>query len=329
MDDVKKKVDWVNEVVGEWVTAEKIVAEQPKEEVNAVTTEAKVAETVEEKADPKVVQKKTKKIVSSGVIVEKSRTVKLFLDNVLWEYDINEKLPFGFLQTKLKEGQFYMPVGLYRDIMRQIGEFGIPDFSDIEKITSGKNKSQVDMVTYKMTCKVARHKPWSLEPIMLKWFGYSSMSAGVLLSDAVHGNMHTLASKALRDAMKYAYNIFEYPEVDVIDAQEPWTINEKKVDVAKAQDTIKKVAEDMKDVETDPSMTPFPWGADKDISTNEAIENDYKRMKEEMFAQLETAWELVTKQSILALAGTLKRKYGEEHKDFISKVIVTDFNSAK
>jgi len=44
-------------------------------------------------------------------------------------------MPEDFLKTKLKESQRYIPINLYREILRQVDEFGIPTF-EIEKFIS-------------------------------------------------------------------------------------------------------------------------------------------------------------------------------------------------
>lgn len=287
------KKNWVEDVVWEWV---KISNDSDKNEV-------------EKKDDKKIVKKEETKKKGESI-----RTVKLFLDWNLWEYNINEKLPAWFLQSKLKENQMYLPVGLYRDIMKQIGEYGIPEFSEPEKFLSGKNKSQVDMVTYKMICTVMWYKPWEKNPIILKWFWYSSMSAWVLLSDAVHWNMHTLAAKSLRDAMKYSYNIFEYPESEVYDTQESWVIAEKKVDNVKAVQTIDNIVNSMPKQEETTSLT-------------EEILKAYTERKTVVIEQLSLIWEEFTKKQVLSIWSELKAKFWDENKEIISKIITPDFNA--
>lgn len=311
MTDEKK--DWVSEVVVDGVKIEK--STQPADTVEVEKSTPK--ETVKEVS---LSQEKTKG--KKVMPVEKLKTVKLFLDGKLDEYDVDEKLPEGFLMSKLKENQRYIPIHLYREIMRQIWEYWVPEFTDPEKFLSGKNKSSVDMVTYRIKCKVSRTKPWVKEPIILTGVGYSSMSAWVLLSDAVHGNIATLEAKALRSALKHSYRIFEFPELDVVDTNEQWQINE-----LKAKETIDNVVKWMP-TQT-PAQTSVPVQPIENTDIQKEIIEDYNRKKETTFAQLAELKQPVEKKHVLWLAKEIKDKFGEEHKEFISKVIRDDFNSAK
>ena len=119
-------------------------------------------------ADEKVMAEDSRK---AGPV--KVKTVKLMLDGKMNEYSINGRLPEGFLRSKLKENQRYIPIHLYRDIMRQIGEFGIPDFSEPEKFINGKNKAGIDMITYKVRCTIEHTVGKKI--ILLKGSGYASM----------------------------------------------------------------------------------------------------------------------------------------------------------
>jgi hypothetical protein len=61
-----------------------------------------------EKEQTEVVE--TKPTTKTKAKEPKARTVKLLLDGKEYELSIDEKLPPEFLQTKLKEGQSYVPV---------------------------------------------------------------------------------------------------------------------------------------------------------------------------------------------------------------------------
>lgn len=243
----------------------------------------------------------------------KEKTVKLSLDWKIGEYSIEERLPEWFLQSKLKEDQRYIPIHLYREIMRQIDEFGVPQFSIPEKFATGKNKSGTDMITYRVVCTVEWHKNWKKDPIILTGTWYSAMSWGTLLSDAIHGNVATLDAKALRSALKHSYRIFEYPEMDVVDVPTPGTVNE-----IRAAKTIEEIAKAM------------PWVPEEpvtDIENN--IREEYATQKALLDKNLAEMWtDKPTKSQILSIATDLKNKFGEEYKKFITPVIMNDLNSA-
>ncbi|MCI0500336.1 MAG: hypothetical protein L0Y61_01140 [Epsilonproteobacteria bacterium] len=116
MTDEKK--DWVSEVIGDDVKTEDVANTNTKPAVTEPTVKEDSKEITKEVS---LLQEKTKG--KKVMPVEKLKTVKLFLDGKLDEYDIDEKLPEGFLMSKLKENQRYIPIHLYREIMRQIGEF--------------------------------------------------------------------------------------------------------------------------------------------------------------------------------------------------------------
>ena len=206
-------------------------------------TEKEQTEAVETKptAKPKAKEPKTK-------------MVKLSLDGKEYELSIDEKLPPEFLQTKLKEGQSYVPVWIYREIMRQIDEFDVPDFVE-EKIMTWNNKYNVAQVVYKMYCEVKWYRYGrSKDPVILKGHWYSSISAGALLSDAVHGNMMTLEAKALRAALRYSYRIFEFPEVEIYDDWKTEGIIKEKKEAPKTEVekvTTQQVVDDIVKEDTD------------------------------------------------------------------------------
>jgi len=245
----------------------------------------------------------------------KKRTVKLFLDWKLWEYDINEKLPMWFLQSKLRSDQLYMPVWLYRNIMRQIGEFWMPKFSE-EKFISWNNKSGRPMITYKSVCNV-EWKRWK-EVTQLEWIWFSSISAWAFLSDAVHWNMHTLYAKALRDALKYTYNIFEFPETDIEDQDTEWKVDDtsKKIDEVVSNIDAK---EKEKVVEKDDTEWTMVW---------DKIKEEYTKLRTWLYDDFKLDWKTVTKKDVLKLATTLKEMFGEENKPYIAKLITPDVNWA-
>lgn len=247
----------------------------------------------------------------------KVRTVKLSLDWTEYELSIDEKLPSEFLQTKLKEWQSYVPVGIYREIMRQIDEFDVPDFVE-EKIMTWNNKYNVAQVVYKMYCEVKWYRYGrSKDPVILKGHWYSSMSAWVLLSDAVHGNMMTLEAKALRAALRYSYRIFEFPEIEVYDDwKSEWTIKwekvESKVEAPKA--TTQQVVDDIVKEETD---------------IEKQIKDDYAEMIKQLGAEMLTRDTWIQKTEIIALWTKLKEKYWEDYKKFIINLIKPDLDVAE
>ena len=268
-----------------------------------------------EKEQTEVVE--TKPTTKSKAKEPKARMVKLSLDWKDYELSIDEKLPAEFLQTKLKEWQSYVPVGTYREIMRQIDEFDIPEFVE-EKIMSWNNKYNVPQVVYKMYCEVKWYRYGrNKDPIILKGHWYSSISAGALLSDAIHGNMMTLEAKALRAALRYSYRIFEFPEVEIYDDwKTEWTIKEKK-EAPKTEEekaTTQQVVDDI-------------IKEDSDIESK--IKEAYSKKKQEYFAKLLTTNESATKKDILAIWTELKNEFGEQYKSFIIHMIMPDVEGAE
>ena len=259
--------------------------------------------------------------------VVKVKTVKLMLDWKLMELSVDERLPEWFLQSKLKEDQRYIPIHIYREIMRQMDCFGVPQFSDPEKFMSGKNKSQIDMITYRVKCTVEWNKDGRKNPVILTGAWYSAMSGGTLLSDAIHWNIATLDAKALRSALKHSSRIFEYPELDVVDIPTPAEIKET---AKKADDILSKVAGDMKPTEkikAKPVATPV----DTAVDIEKVIRAEYAVLLAELDKALTDAWfdKQRTKEQILNLATQLKTKHGEQHKPLIIKIITWDLNQAK
>ena len=246
---------------------------------------------------------------------KKEKTVVLQLDGKIYEIPVSEKLPPEFLQEKLKEGQSYIPIGVYREIMRQLDEFGVPEFTE-EKIMTWNNKYNVAQVVYKMYCEVKWYKDWKTkEPIILKWHWYSSMSAWVLLSDAVHGNMMTLEAKALRAALRYSYRIFEFPEVEVYDDwKAEWIIKEKKeVKTEEQKATTQQVVDDI-------------VKEDSDIESK--IKARYSELMKELGAKVLTRDEWPQKQEVLEIWTQLKNEFWEQYKKFIITMIMPDIDNA-
>lgn len=324
--------DWIDEVVGKDAKVEKatetipvvetITEKLPVDEPVVLQMMADVAKEMkqkdslsQEKQTKEKAQKDTKEKPKKQ---ESKRTVKLFLDRELREFDINEKLPEWFLQNKLKDDQKYIPINLYRDIMRQIWEFGIPDISDPEIFITGTNKSWISMKTYRVKCTVLWHKEWIKEPVELRGVWYSAMSPWTLLSDAVHGNMQTLNAKAMRDALKYAYKIFEFPEKDAEDLNEAWEI--KEANDVKAKETIAKIAAETKPVEEKPSETKEEEKGEltPEIKITESFNEEYKKIE----------WE-VTKKSVLLIGTELIKRFGEWNRPIIQKIITPYVNKAK
>lgn len=301
----------------------------------------------EKKSEPKA--KKEKKEPKQKA--SKVKTVRLELDWMVEDYPIDGSLPAGFMKSKLRDDQTYVPIHIYRDIMRQIGEFDIPVFSEPTMFIEGKNKQGVPMITYKSGCTVT----WTVwkEVKVLRGSWYAPMSGGVLLSDAVHGNMKTLEARALRDALKYAYKIFEFPELDKIDAplaaevnlpsnnkldevaKDTTPVNWKKAS-EKVPSKTEKIPVQKHDLENDTPVgdqnpnpdliVPEDWDP---VDNEEAIRADYAAMKAELDEGLKSIGQSVTKAMILDIATKLKEKFGEAEKDSIKSIIMPDYNSAE
>jgi len=105
-----------------------------------------------------------------------------------------------------------------------------------------------------------------------------------LLSDAVHGNFKTLEARALRDALKYSYLIFEFPELDNIDEPIAGTVNE-----IKAQKTIDEIAKAMPDV-PGKAVADVPDMVAKQpiVDIEKVIREEYKRQKDQLDVNLIT-----------------------------------------
>lgn len=255
--------------------------------------------------------------------VKKEKAVVLQLDGKTYEIPVSEKLPPEFLQEKLKEGQSYIPIGVYREIMRQLDEFDVPEFTE-EKIMTWNNKYNVAQVVYKMYCEVKWYKYGrGKEPVVLKWHWYSSMSAWVLLSDAVHGNMMTLEAKALRAALRYSYRIFEFPEIEVYDDwKTEWTIKEKTATKIEA-----KPVKTEEEKATTQQVVDDIVKEDTDIETK--IKDRYGVMMQEYGKELLTSDEKPSKERILAMWTKLKEEFGEQYKKFIISLIMPDIKTAE
>ena len=257
-------------------------------------------EAIKKVQEPKVVKEK----------LSKKRIVTLSVGNDSLELDINERLPDSFLESKLKESQKYVPISVYRDIMRQIGEFGIPQFSDFKIVATGKWKSGQDTTAYKCVVTVERNKPGEKKPVILIGSGYQAMSAGILLSDAIHGNSKTLEARALRDCLKYSYLIFEFPEADTA-----WL----PVDETSSLSSLPKTAEQV--IKETAEAMPG-----RDIEKE--IAESYKKQLETLWVELITTGQNITKVQILGIASKLKAEFWEEFKPIIAKVITADLNSS-
>lgn len=254
--------------------------------------------------------------------VKKEKAVVLQLDGKTYEIPVSEKLPPEFLQEKLKEGQSYIPIGVYREIMRQLDEFDVPEFTE-EKIMTWNNKYNVAQVVYKMYCEVKWYKYGrDKEPIVLKWHWYSSMSAWVLLSDAVHGNMMTLEAKALRAALRYSYRIFEFPELEVYDDwKTEWTIKEKSATKIEA-----KPVKTEEEKATTQQVVDDIIKEDTDIETK--IKDRYSELMKELGAKVLTRDEWPQKQEVLDIGTQLKNEFWEKYKMFIINMIMPDVDKA-
>jgi hypothetical protein len=254
----------------------------------------------------KMAETKTKTVVKGNVVVLKSEWKEFTLQPT-------ERLPITFLESKLREDQKYIPIGVYRDIMRQIWEFWIPTFADAEKIITGKNKSWWESIAFKVKVEVVRNKPWVKEPILLKGSWYSAMTWGIMLSEAIHWNFKTLEAKALRDALKYSYLIFEHPEADV---EEPTEDKDM---------MINKIIEE--------AVWPAPTKeeAAEKKATKDDIQKDFDTEMQAYNTKVLAWWPeaKAEKWDILAIATKLKEKYWVENKKIILEIITQTLNDAQ
>lgn len=222
------------------------------------------------------------------------------------EYNVDERLPDSFLESKLKESQKYIPIHIYRDILRQLPDlFWVPTFTDPEKIISGKNKSGVEVIAFRVKCSIERLRHGEKKPVVLVWDWYSAISWGAMLSDAIHGNIATLQAKALRSALKLWLRIFEYPEADL---PEPTAQDVELTTPAKATDDV---------------MAKMP------TVNAEDIEKEYKRLFSELSQKCLETKVTIKKPMILAIATQLKVQFGEENKPTILKLITDSLNLAE
>jgi len=172
-------------------------------------------------------EKKTKKTTV------KKKVIKLSYQWKNYELDVNEPIPVEFLKTKMREWQDYIPVWIYREVLRQLwNEFWDVKFSDPEIVREIKVQNNV-LVLYKQECFIERWKR------ILKWSWYHTISLKSMASEAAHGNFKTLEAKAMRDCLKYAYRIFEFPDEDFIPSEDEI---EKKI--KEAEDVVKEVKKD-------------------------------------------------------------------------------------
>jgi len=248
-----------------------------------------------------------------------AKMVYLQLGNKIHPLSLDDRMPEDFLKTKFQEKQRYIPINVYREMIRQIWEFGIPQF-EIEKFVSWNNKSNVAMIAYKCICKLDWFKYWDKkEPIVLIGNWYSAISAWALLSDAIHWNMHTLQAKALRDALKYSYRIFEFPEDDVSDPNEAGTIHWE------GENPLSPKAEPTKTT-VDDVVKDMP---EEDSDIQKKIKEDYSIAIKELWEKAINESYEITKKDVLSIGTALKEKYWEDNKKFIISILMKDVEAAK
>lgn len=185
------------------------------------------------------------------------------------EYLVNEFFPTELLK-KNYSGNEYIPIEVVRDIMRQIGGFSSPKFSDLEVIWKSVYKWN-DVITYKQKVELMYGDK------VLYWEAYHPVTAGKLFSDSSTWVFSTLRSKCLRDALKYEFKIFEYPSLeeedvigvkDNVDAQKIWvgeinvtkkeSVDKDKEEKSKRQSQIEEYNADIwemvSNLEKDPTL---------------------------------------------------------------------------
>lgn len=269
-------------------------------------------ETTTEVVQTPVVKQKPVREKPKKVPLSHSKTIILKNSNgESLELNPNDNLPDSFLESKLRENQLYIPIGTYREIMRQLDEFWVPRFWDLEKVLVWKTKTWTDAIAYKMKVEVEWNRPWQKTPTVLVWTWYSSMTAWILLSDAIHWNIKTIEAKALRDALKHSYRIFEFPEKETSSDIKPedvaWiekSTPQKVVDevVKESTESIDKIKEEMKKVYTE--------------KYNEIV-NAVKEFGKNP-----------TKKQVLAIWTALKEQFWDKFKPYISELLTNDYNTS-
>lgn len=220
--------------------------------VNKIVVVEKEAPTIEQEVENIEDEYEEKKVINYDREVE-----------IEWKkYSIYKPLPTSFLKSKLSEKSTYLPVPVYRTIIRQINndsierywfeEFSLPKFSEKPiELYEWKTEKWGNVKSIKSMycdCFVPRKNPVTNTQQLLHWVWYSAMSIDMLLTDSsLHGNMHTLRAKALRDAMKYSYAIFEFPEDDY-DQEEP-NVKAQLKEKSVISDVVKSIVSEKKEEE--------------------------------------------------------------------------------
>lgn len=119
-------------------------------------------------------------------------------------YSVDQHLPEDFYQQKLKQAEKYIPVYVYREIIRQLNNVWIPYFEEPKYLHAWTVKEDAKIYLYCQKCKI------QVDDKEIEWVGYHNFSLSALLSSSAHGNFKTLEAKAVRDTLKDVYRIFDY-----------------------------------------------------------------------------------------------------------------------
>lgn len=200
------------------------------------------------------------------------------------EYSLNDYFPSELLK-KNYSGNEYIPIDVIRDIMRRIGGFSSPKFSDLEVIGKSVYKWN-DVITYKQKVELVYNDK------TLYWEAYHPITAGKLFSDSSTGVFSTLRSKCLRDALKYEFKIFEYPSLEEEDVLwEKDNKDAKKIWAGEVNTTKKEVVDKKKEEKSERFSQIEVYNTDiwemiSDIEKDPSLKEDAKllfsNMKEEL-----------------------------------------------
>ena len=148
-------------------------------------------------------------------------------------YSINENFPEKLLEKNYTD-QNYIPVDIVRSIMRQIGGFSSPKFSDLEVLWKSVYNSK-DVILYRQKVEISY---WDK---ILYWEWVHAVTSGKMFTDSSTWVFSTLRSKCLRDALKYEFAIFEYPEVE----DSSWIWDDEITKVSEDKSKVNKSKEDV------------------------------------------------------------------------------------
>ena len=153
----------------------------------------------------------------------KKKTVKIIDFN--WktrELDLNNYMPEDLYKYHKYSKCYYVPIEIFRDILRQLPEFWIPKFEDFEDIYKWKTKDWNWIRVLRQKVKLL----WWVEeqPIEIEWIWYHNVTDWKLFEWTLW-NMKILEARTLRDALKNTYRIFDKGEIHVDDWTETteWT----------------------------------------------------------------------------------------------------------